>query len=61
MSNEMRYRIEQDPEGGWIIVHGADPGLCWCGTSWVDREQFHPLTFPDKAAARKHAAEVWGE
>jgi hypothetical protein len=39
MTGTLRYRMEQNESGRWIIASTASPEMCWCGSHRGFRDQ----------------------
>jgi hypothetical protein len=60
-SRMLRYCLQQDSAGRWVIVSSRDPDLIWQGRHWVvdrDRRGAH-LSFADSAAAEQYCEQVF--
>jgi hypothetical protein len=57
--NSLHYRIEQNPEGRWLIINALDESMAWSSThrNWHDRQDRTAclISFADHQAAK-----MWG-
>jgi hypothetical protein len=57
---KLRYGIQQEPDGRWVIVNARDDTLIWTGKGhWAERESAHPIHFASPTDAEEFAQHVF--